>query len=99
MTDPAHPLHPGLLLAAELRDRHIVPAEFGRQLGHNITWINNLLAGRGCHLSSQLSARISAILGTPPRYWFELQFQYDRWHERALQAIPPLDKVPPPATE
>ena len=74
---PTNPIHPGKMLQEEF----IAPAKLtqralAKELGWTVAKLNELIKGkRGVTADSALD--LSALFGTSPELWLNLQMQYD----------------------
>ena len=95
------PVHPGKVLADELTELAMSPADFAAALSIPIATAEALLAQR-IAITPELVLRISHYFGTTARFWTDLQNAYDlhvaeRKHGAAIAAqIKPLPTKPVP---
>ena len=98
----ATPAHPGAVLAAELAELGLSPAEFDAGLGLTFGATAELLAQRD-GVTPELALRLGRYFGVTPRFWMDMQNAYDlkiaeRKHGAAIAAqITPritLDDIP-----
>ena len=69
-------VHPGELLAEELTEIDVVPADLARQIGVPPNRISQILTGkRG--ISADTALRLGRWFGTSPEFWLNLQNAYD----------------------
>jgi antitoxin HigA-1 len=69
-------VHPGELLAEELTEIDVVPADLARQIGVPPNRISQIMAGkRG--ISADTALRLGRWFGTSPEFWLNLQNAYD----------------------
>ena len=73
---PFVPVHPGVILKAELKERGIKQKEFAAQIGMRPPHLNALLQG-GRNISPQLALRLEEVLGIPAQNWLNLQENYN----------------------
>ena len=100
--DHTAPVHPGQVLADELAELAMSPADFAAALSIPAATAEALLAQR-TGMTPELVLRISHYFGTTARFWTDLQNAYDlhvaeRKHGAAIAAqITPritLDDIP-----
>ena len=72
----ATPTHPGAVLAAELAELGLSPAEFDAGLGLAAGATAELLAQRD-GVTPELALRLSRYFGVTPRFWMDMQNAYD----------------------
>ena len=95
------PAHPGKVLADELAELAMSPADFADALSISVATAEALLAQR-IGMTPELVLRISHYFGTTARFWTDLQNAYDlhvakRKHGTAIAAqIKPLPTRPIP---
>ena len=95
------PAHPGKVLADELAELAMSPADFAAALSIPMATAEALLAQR-IDITPELVLRISHYFGTTARFWTDLQNAYDlhvakRKHGAAIAAqIKPLPLKPLP---
>ena len=95
------PAHPGKVLADELAELAMSPADFAAALSIPMATAEALLAQR-IGITPELVLRISHYFGTTARFWTDLQNVYDlhvakRKHGAAIAAqIKPLPPKPIP---
>ncbi|NBC21396.1 MAG: HigA family addiction module antidote protein [Alphaproteobacteria bacterium] len=69
-------VHPGELLAEELEEIAVSPAELAREIGVPANRISQILAGkRG--ITADTALRLGRWFGTSPEFWLNLQNAYD----------------------
>ena len=66
------PIHPGEILADELREIGLSAAELGRTLGVPPNRISPILAGKRA-ISADTALRLGRYFGTSPDLWMNLQ--------------------------
>ena len=81
-------VHPGEVLGEELKGLGIGPAEFARQIAVPPSRVGQIVAGRRS-VTGDTALRLGHWFGTDPRFWLNLQSQYDlvRADEAAGAAI------------
>jgi addiction module HigA family antidote len=90
---PPHAVHPGEILASELKTLGITPKELARQLNVPVIRINLIVQGkRG--ISGDTAQRLGEWFGQNPQFWLSLQSAYDRWQEREAAAAKAAEEVP-----
>jgi addiction module HigA family antidote len=97
------PIHPGEILADELKEVGVTPTELARQLEVPPNRISEIIRGRRA-ISGDTALRLGHWFGTAPQFWINLQMSYDlrRAAEQAGQAIeklPTRSDTPSPPTE
>ena len=70
------PVHPGEILLDELVELDITPDEFARQIETPPEHIAEIIAGRRA-ITGKSALRIGHWLKMEPRFWMNLQTQYD----------------------
>ncbi len=99
--DDTSPVHPGKVLADELAELVISPADFAAALSIPVATAEALLAQR-IGITPELVLRISHYFGSTARFWTDLQNAYDLHvaeckHGAAIAAqIKPLPTRPIP---
>jgi addiction module HigA family antidote len=85
------PIHPGEILADELKEIGVTPTELARQLDVPPNRISEIIRGRRA-ISGDTALRLGHWFGTAPQFWINLQMSYDlrRAAEQAGQAIEKL---------
>ena len=86
--DDNAPVHPGQVLADELAELAISPADFAAALSIPAATAEALLAQR-IGMTPELVLRISHYFGTTARFWTDLQNAYDL-HEAKLKHGPTI---------
>jgi addiction module HigA family antidote len=78
------PTHPGEMLQAEfLTPLKLTQAEAARRMRMSTNRLNEVVRGkRG--VTAETALRLSALLGTSPELWLNLQMTFDLWN--AFQA-------------
>lgn len=78
-TREARPIHPGEILREEfLPDYGLTVAGLAQAAGVSRQSINELLRERRA-LSPEMALRLSALFGTTPDFWLNLQRNVDLW--------------------
>lgn len=70
------PIHPGLILAEDLADMAIFPDQLARDLGVSLQEIASVVDGQQS-IGADMALRLARYFGTAPRYWMNLQADYD----------------------
>jgi antitoxin HigA-1 len=70
------PSHPGRLLKLELRSRRLSANRLAIALGVPSGRITDILNGRRS-ISAETAVRLGRYFGNGPRFWLDLQTQYD----------------------
>lgn len=86
------PIHPGEILADELEELGLTPAELACTLGVPANRISQILAGKRS-ITADTALRLGRYFGTSPDFWMNLQKTYDldlarRELGSAIEAIP-----------
>lgn len=86
------PIHPGEILADELKERSLTGAELARQLRVPLNRITQVLTGRR-NITADTALRLGRYLGTGAEFWMNLQKSYEL--RLAAQTLgKELEKVP-----
>lgn len=82
---PQAPTHPGEMLLEEfLKPMRISQAEAAARMQTTANRLNEIVKGkRG--VTADTAWRLSALLGTSPELWMNLQMQWDLWHAAAAR--------------
>ncbi|WP_181707444.1 HigA family addiction module antitoxin [Chthonobacter rhizosphaerae] len=70
------PIHPGEILADELAEAGVRPAELARQLDVPANRISQIINGKRS-ISGDTALRLGHWFGTSPDFWLNLQVAYD----------------------
>ena len=70
------PIHPGTILLEDLRDEGISINALARAIRVPATRIS-LIVNRKRSITADTAARLGRFFGTSPRYWMNIQNQYD----------------------
>ncbi len=70
------PIHPGEILADELTELGITPAELARQIEVPANRISEIVRGRR-GISGDTALRLGHWFGMAPQFWINLQTAYD----------------------
>ena len=94
---PNYPIHPGEILADELRELNISPTELARQLHVPPNRISQLIAGKRA-MTADTALRLEKWLDVSAAFWINLQKRYDldiarEESEDILMAIEPLHRA------
>jgi addiction module HigA family antidote len=73
---PRPPIHPGKILAEELKELAITPTELARQLMVPANRITQIIQGKRA-ISGDTALRLGHWFGTSAQFWLNLQSQYD----------------------
>ena len=86
------PIHPGEILADELKERGLTGAELARQLRVPPNRITQVLTGRR-NITADTALRLGRYLGTGAEFWMNLQKSYEL--RLATQTLgKELEKIP-----
>lgn len=69
--------HPGYYIADVIEDMGVSQAEFATRLGTNTKTLSYLLNGQA-NITNDLAKKLSAMMGTSPNVWLNLQNTYDQ---------------------
>ena len=69
--------HPGYYIADIIEDMGITQVEFATRLGTNTKTLSYLLNGQA-NITNDLAKKLSAMMGTSPDVWLNLQSTYDK---------------------
>lgn len=75
-------IHPGVVLKEELDARGLSSNAFALRLRVPPQRIQDIVAGRR-GISPKTALRLEASLGTPARFWLDMQAAYDLFHAAA----------------
>jgi len=70
------PIHPGEILADELKDIGVTPTELARQIEVPANRISEIIRGRRS-ITGDTALRLGHWFGTTPQFWINLQTAYD----------------------
>lgn len=92
--DKLPPVHPGEILRDELEALGLSARAFARHLGVPANAVTEILNGQR-RITAAMALRLAKAFGTDPRYWTNLQSQYETKVAQAelgakLDAILPL---------
>ena len=73
---PRTPIHPGEILADELKEIGVSAAELARILGVPANRISQIMAGKRA-ISADTALRLARYFGTTPDLWMNLQKAYE----------------------
>jgi addiction module HigA family antidote len=90
MTRP--PIHPGEILADELKEIGVTPTELARQVEVPANRISEIIRGRRS-ITGDTALRLGHWFGTTAQFWINLQASYDL-RTAALQAGGAIEKLP-----
>jgi addiction module HigA family antidote len=96
---PRTPIHPGEILADELKEIGISAAELSRILGVPANRISQIIAGKRA-ISADTALRLARYFGTSPDLWMNLQktYELDLARQRVGEAINHIPQRLLPAT-
>lgn len=69
-------VHPGESIDDALSERGLTQVEFAERMGISKKHANDLMKGRA-RVSPETAASLAAVLGSTPRFWLNLQSNYD----------------------
>jgi addiction module HigA family antidote len=96
-------VHPGEILAGELKEIGVAPSELARQIEVPANRISEIIRGRR-GITGDTALRLGHWFGTAPQFWINLQSAYDL-RLAAEQAGPAIEKLrrridpPPPSRQ
>jgi addiction module HigA family antidote len=73
---PIYPIHPGEILADELAELNMTPAELARQIHVPANRIYQLIAGKRA-MTADTALRLQQWLGVSAAFWMNLQKRYE----------------------
>jgi addiction module HigA family antidote len=80
---PRSPIHPGEILADELRELGVSPTELARQIAVPPNRISQIIHGRRA-ISGDTALRLGHWFQTSPQFWLHLQSAYELDQAAAL---------------
>ena len=86
------PIHPGEILADELKDVGVTPTELARQVDVPANRISEIIRGRRS-ITGDTALRLAHWFGTTPQFWVNLQTAFDL-RIAAQQAGEAIEKLP-----
>jgi addiction module HigA family antidote len=89
---PKPPIHPGEILADELKEIGVTPTELARQMDVPANRISEIIRGRRS-ITGDTALRLGHWFGTAPQFWINLQTSYDL-RSAADQAGQAIEKLP-----
>jgi len=92
-------IHPGEILADELKEIGISAAELARTLGVPANRISQIIAGKRT-ISADTALRLARYFGTTPDFWMNLQktYELDLARQQADKTISHIPQRPSAAT-
>lgn len=69
-------MHPGLILADELKEIEITPTELARQISVPANRLSQIIAGKRS-ITGDTALRLGHWFGMSPQFWMNLQAQFD----------------------
>jgi antitoxin HigA-1 len=73
---PVYPIHPGEVLAGELEELNMTPAELARELHVPSIRFSQLIAGKRA-MTADTALRLEQWLGVEAAFWTNLQKSYE----------------------
>ncbi len=73
---PKHPIHPGEILADELKEIGVTASELARQIAVPANRVSQILSGKRA-ITGDTALRLGHWFGTSPQFWLNLQSAYD----------------------
>ena len=70
------PIHPGEILAEELKEIGVTPSELARQVAVPANRVSEIIRGRRS-ITGDTALRLGHWFGTTPQIWLNLQSAYD----------------------
>ena len=86
------PIHPGEILADELKEIGVTPTELARQVAVPANRISEIIRGRRS-ITGDTALRLGHWFGTTPQFWINLQTAHDL-RIAARQAGVAIEKLP-----
>ena len=86
------PIHPGEILADELKEIGVTPSALARQMDVPANRISEIIRGRRS-ITGDTALRLGHWFGTTPQFWINLQTAYDL-RVAAQQAGAAIQKLP-----
>src|SRR3954453_2338083 len=86
------PIHPGEILAEELNELGVSPAELSRQLAVPARQIQQIVSGKRA-ISGDIALRLGHWFRTSGQFWLNLQSAYDLDRAAALAGAE-IEKLP-----
>ena len=86
------PIHPGEILADELKEIGVTPTELARQIDVPANRISEIIRGRRS-ITGDTALRLGQWFGTSAHFWVNLQTAYDL-RRAADQAGDAIEKLP-----
>jgi addiction module HigA family antidote len=86
------PIHPGEILADELKEIGVTPTELARQIEVPANRISEIIRGRRS-ITGDTALRLGHWFGATPQFWINLQASYDL-RVAAQQAGAAIEKLP-----
>jgi addiction module HigA family antidote len=96
------PIHPGEILADELREIGLSAAQLARTIEVPTNRISQIIAGKRA-ITADTALRLGQYFGTSPDFWMNLQKAYDldiarRALGKSISRIPQRPQAPDPET-
>jgi addiction module HigA family antidote len=97
------PIHPGEILADELKEIGVTATELARQIDVPPNRISEIIRGRRA-ISGDTALRLGHWFGTAPQFWINLQMSHDlrraaEQSGRAIEKLPTRSDTPSPPME
>jgi antitoxin HigA-1 len=73
---PRPAIHPGSILAEELRELAVTPTSLARQLNVPANRVSQIIQGKRS-ITGDTALRLGHWFGMSPQFWLNLQSQYD----------------------
>jgi addiction module HigA family antidote len=86
------PIHPGEILADELKEIGVTPTELARQVKVPANRISEIIRGRRS-ITGDTALRLGHWFGSTPQFWINLQSAYDL-RVAAREAGGSIEKLP-----
>lgn len=79
-----NPMHPGEILnESYLEPLNIGVGEAAKRLGISRKTVSQLINGHS-GISTEMACKLAKACGTTPKFWLNLQVNYDLWNSRNL---------------
>lgn len=70
------PLHPGIILRRELKERGLTQKQLAEMLSRHKLWVCNIVIGRK-NITAEYALDLELALGIPAEKWMQLQSEFD----------------------
>ena len=91
-----NPPHPGIVLLEEcIKPLNVSISAFALRIGTSRKNLSEIVNGK-TGISAEMALKLSKALGTSPKFWLNMQQQYDLWQARQhtnLDNIEPYNRM------